>query len=138
MKLRPVLSVLAGYVTLLVAFWIPAFLLASMWPAMREAARLTMEQGRYDVYDTSMLVAFQFVWAFANAAAGFVTRRIARRQGELWCLAVLLFAYYAYNHWWRLWNVMPDWYNLLLVVLVVPTVLIGGVLARRGARTGTA
>ncbi len=43
----------------------------------------------------------------------------------------ILFAYFAYNHLWALWDDLPLWYNLLVVVLVVPFFLGGGLVAER-------
>jgi hypothetical protein len=133
--LRSILAVAAGYAVWAVAFWVLIFLLALVWPALRDAGGVFFEQRRYDIFATSMLVAFQLMWPFANAAAGLVTRLISRRQPEVWCLAALLFVYFAYNHWWVLWDELPVWYNVVVVIPVVPFVLIGGMLGHRiGAR----
>jgi len=129
MKLRSILAVVAGYVAWAAGFWLPAIALASAWPELRELATLTFEEGRYDVFVTPMLVSFQVIWVIANSSAGLVARLIAKRRLEVWVVAALLFAYFAYNHLWALWNVMPDWYNVLVVVLVVPEVLLGNRIA---------
>ena len=137
MRLRSILAVVAGYVAWVVAFWVPIILMTLVWPSLREAGRISIAQGRYDVFDTTMLVVFQLTWPVANGAAGLVTRLISKRQMEVWCLAMLLLAYFAYNHLWALWDQLPVWYNLLVVVLVVPMVLIGSMAAQlvRGRRT---
>ena len=138
MKLRPIFAVVAGYLAWAAGFWVPAFALALAWPELRPLAQLAFEEGRYDVFETPMLVSFQVIWIVANGAAGFVARLIAKRRLEVWVLAALLFAYFAYNHLWALWNVMPDWYNVLVVVLVVPGVLLGSRVAEAiGARRGS-
>jgi hypothetical protein len=110
---------------------ITAFLLSLFWPGLRNAGQVYFEQGSYDVLTTSMLIAFQIIWLFANAAAGFVTRWIAGRQLEVWLLATILLAYFAYNHLWTLWAELPAWYNLLVVIPVVPMVLVGSLIAGR-------
>jgi hypothetical protein len=66
-----------------------------------------------------------------NGAAGFATQWVGRSQRLVWIGAGVLFAYFAYNHWWSLWGVMPDWYNVLVVIPVVPLVWLGSVFARR-------
>jgi hypothetical protein len=132
--LRSILAVVAGNVVWMIAFWVPVILLIFAWPALRDAGRIFNETGRYDVFATAMLVAFQLIWPLANGAAGFVTRLISQRQIEVWCLAALLLAYFAYNHFGPLWNVLPDWYNLLVVPLVVPAVLLGSWIAARRFR----
>ena len=131
MKLRPILAIVAGYLAWMVGFWVPASALASVWPELRELAQLTFDEGRYDIFPTPMLVSFQVIWVLANGAAGLVARFIAKRRLEVWILAALLLGYFAYNHLWALWNVMPDWYNVLVVILVVPGVLIGLRVAER-------
>lgn len=123
---RPILAVGASYVAWIVAFWVPIIVMALFWPALRATGQAVWEQGRYDVFDTSMLWTFQGVWLIANFAAGFVAGWIGRRQSIVLWVAGLLFVYFAYNHLWALWGVMPDWYNALVVIPVVPMVLIGG------------
>lgn len=129
--LRGILAVAGGYVAWVVAFWIPIVLLTLVWPALRATGEGFWEQGRYDIFDTSMLVTFQFIWLIANCAAGLVTRLISRRQLEVSCIAALLFAYFVYNHLWALWDEMPKWYNVLVVIPVVPMILVGGAIGRR-------
>jgi Ca2+/H+ antiporter len=134
-RLRSILAVVAGYLAWVAGFWVPAIALASVWP---ELAPLAFEDGRYDVFETPMLMSFQLIWVLANSAAGFVTRLVAKSRIEVWVAAALLFAYFAYNHFWVVWNVMPDWYNVLVVVLAVPGVLIGSRVAEAiGARRGS-
>lgn len=137
MKRRPILSVVAGYAACIATFWILVILMGFVWPSLRDAGRLSATQGRYDVFDTSMLVAFQLTWPVANGVAGLVTRVISKRQMEVWCLAALLLAQFAYNHLWRIWDQMPVWYNLLVVVLVVPMVLVGSMVAQLIGRRRT-
>lgn len=131
MKLRPILALVAGYLGWVVGFWAPAIALATAWPAVREPARMAFEEGRYDVFSTPMLVSFQLLWVLANGTAGLVTRLVSRRRPEVWVAAALLLAYFVYNHFWFVWGVMPDWYNVLVVVLTVPSVLTGDRLAER-------
>ena len=131
--LRSILSLVAGFVIWMAAFWIVMILMALVWPALREAARVYMGEdgGSYAVFTTPMLISFQFVWPVANAAGGFLTRVISNRQREVRWLAVLLTAYFAYNHWWALWNELPVWYNVIVVLPVAPMVLIGGLIGGR-------
>lgn len=133
MKVRPVLAVIAGYVAWVIAFWTPMFVLSSLWPSLRETGRVFWEQGRYDIFDPSMLIAFQLIWPIANGAAGFVTRLVSKRQIEVYCLTALIFTYFVYNHLWALWGVMPDWYNIVVVIPVIPMIIIGSKIAGRRA-----
>jgi hypothetical protein len=139
--LMGILAVVAGYVAWVAAFYGPIILLGFVWPALRAAAQAFFEVNRYDVFATSMLIAFQLVWPIANIAAGLVTRLIAKRQLEVWCIAVLLFCYFVVNHLWLLWDQLPKWYNVIVVIPVVPMILLGGAIGRRLAerrRAGSA
>ena len=131
MRWRSVLSVPAAYITWVIAFWSPIFLTSVFWMPLQETGQQFWAEQRYDIFPTDQLVLFQIVWLFANAAVGFVTRLVSRRQLEVWIVAGLLFVYFAYNHWWALWGVMPDWYNAIVVIPVIPMVLMGATLAAR-------
>ncbi len=132
----------AGLVVWAVTFPVLAVLEAQFWPALTEATRTYFETQSYAVFNTAMLASFQAMWPVTNAAAGLVTGLIAKRRAEVWLLCAILFAYFAYNHLWALWDDLPLWYNLLVVPLVVPFVLGGGVVAQllraRGVERATA
>ena len=130
-KLRSILALPAGYAAWVFAFWIPIILISLMWATLSEVGQQFWQERRFDIFPTSTLVLFQVVWLLANGAAGFVAQWVGRRQRLVWIGAGLLFAYFAYNHWWALWGVMPDWYNVLVVIPVVPMVMLGSFLARR-------
>ena len=129
--LRRILALPAGYAAWVFAFWTPIFLTSLVWLTLSEAGQQFWQEQRYDIFPTSTLVLFQFVWLLANAAAGFAAQWVGRSHRLVWIGAGLLFAYFAYNHWWALWGVMPDWYNVLVVIPVVPMVWFGSFLAGR-------
>ena len=133
MTLRSVLSFLAAYVTWVVAFWSPIFLTSIVWLPLQQTGQQFWAEQRYDIFPTDQLVLFQVVWLFANGAVGFVSRLVAKRDIEVYVVAGLLFVYFAYNHWWALWGVMPDWYNFIVVIPVIPMVLAGSAIAKRFA-----
>jgi hypothetical protein len=135
--LKSVVAVVAGLVVWVAAFPLWAILEAQLWPALGEAAGTYFETQSYAVFDTAMLASFQVMWPLTNGAAGLVTGLIAKRLTEVWVLCGILFAYFAYNHLWALWDDLPLWYNLLVVVLVAPFVVGGGLVAEL-IRTGRA
>jgi hypothetical protein len=142
MKLRSIVAVVAGLLVWAVTFPLLAVLEAQFWPALAEATGTYFETQSYAVFNTAMLASFQVIWPLTNGAAGLVTGLIAKRLAEVWFLCVILFAYFAYNHLWALWDDLPLWYNLLVVVLVAPFILGGGLVARllsaRGVERDTA
>lgn len=131
--LRTVLALPAAYVAWALAFWVPVTLAAMVWDTLGNLGEQFWQERRYDIFPTSVLVFFQFAWLFANGAAGFVAQWVGRSTRVLWIGAGLLVVYFAYNHWWALWGEMPDWYNVLIVLPVVPMVWLGG---RAGRRSG--
>jgi hypothetical protein len=130
MKLRSVVAVVVGGLVWAAVSALLLYLEARAWPAMAEGARAYAETGSYAGFDTPMLVSFQVMWLITNAFSGFITGLIARRGAEVAVLAIVLVAYFAYNHLWALWDDLPVWYNVVVVLLVVPLVLVGGRLAR--------
>lgn len=130
-RARSILALPAGYAAWVLAFWAPIFLASLVWHTLSEVGQQFWEQQRYDIFPTSTLIFFQFVWLLANGAAGFAAQWVGKSQRLVWIGAALLFAYFAYNHWWALWGVMPDWYNVLVVIPVIPMVWLGGYVARR-------
>lgn len=130
---RRLLALPAGYAAWVIGFWTPILLTSLVWVTLSEVGEQFWQEQRYDIFPTSTLVLFQLVWLFANAAAGFVARWVGRSDRLVWMGAALLLLYFAYNHLWALWGVMPDWYNVLVVVPVVPMVWLGSLLARRFA-----
>lgn len=135
MRLRSFLALPAAYVAWVVAFWTPIFLTSLFWLPLQQTGQQFWAEQRYDIFPTDQLILFQFVWLFANAVVGFVTRVIARRQLEVHIVAGLLFLYFAYNHWWALWGAMPDWYNISVAIPVIPMVLLGSAIAARTRRS---
>jgi hypothetical protein len=127
---RGVLALPAGFAAWVFAFWTPVVVASFVWLTLSEAGQQFQEEQRYDIFPTSTLVFFQFIWLLANCAAGFVAQWVGRSQRLVWIGGALLVAYFAYNHWWALWGVMPDWYNVLVVILVVPAVWFGSSLGR--------
>ncbi len=130
MKVRFLLAVVVGCVVWAVASPLLLFLEARAWPDLAVAAQAYFETGSYIAFTTPMLVSFQVMWLIVNAAAGFVTQLVGKRRSAVSTVAIVLVAYFAYNHLWALWDALPTWYNVIVVLLVVPLVLAGGALAR--------
>lgn len=130
-RARTILALPAGYAVWVFAFWTPIVLTSFVWFTLSEVGQQFWREQRYDIFPTSTLVFFQLVWLVANGAAGFVAQWVGRSRRLVWIGAALLFAYFAYNHWWALWGVMPDWYNVLVVLPVVPMVWLGSFFAGR-------
>ena len=127
MKVRSVIAILAGGLVWMVTFPLLVGLMTTVWPALREAVHAFRNTGRFHVFgSTSMLIGFQVLWLLTNGAAGLVTALISKRKTEVLILMGILVAWFAYNHFWAVWDQLPAWYNVLVVVLVAPMVVVGG------------
>ena len=129
MKVRSVIAILAGGLVWMFTFPLLVGLMTTVWPSLREAVQVFKNTGRFNVFgSTSMLIAFQVLWLLTNGTAGLVTALISKRKTEVLILMGILVAWFAYNHFWAEWDQFPVWYNVLVVVLVAPMVVVGGMI----------
>lgn len=126
MNLRAIVAVVVAALVWAVTMPALVLLLALFWPALYEAVQIYQQQGGFDMFDNGTLVAFQFLWPLTNLLTGLVAVSISKRQLEVQLVAGLLTVYFAYNHWWAFWVDFPVWYNVIVVILVAPMVLLGG------------
>ena len=125
---RSVLGVVVGVVVWIVGFWILAILLAQLWPDYAIHGRQWVREGVF-TFTPSMACCNLVLWVLAEIGAGWVAGRIAKRREAVWVLAGLLGIYLAVVHLILYWPRFPWWYNLGVVIPVVPAVLLGAKLA---------
>src|SRR5688572_16940526 len=117
--LRSVLGVLAGLLVWVPAFYVLAWLLLLVWPAYAAAAETFRISGGYDF--TPAMSAFNVIfWMVAEILAGWLAVVIARRRAVAYVLAALMFAIMSFNHLYLYWDRLPSWYNLGVVIPVIP------------------
>ena|SRR5262245_15250217 len=129
---RGVLGVVAGWILWLVAFMALAIGLAAVWPEYRVHGRAWMYDHVFD-FPTNMAIVNVIFWIVAEIAAGWVAMAVARRREAVWVLAAIVVGYLGYEHLYAEWANIPAWYNLSVVILAVPAVLLGARLAGRPA-----
>ena len=113
-----IIAVIAGYAT-----WTIIFLGGSA--AVRSAMASTHDAAGYSS-DTSTLVVYLVLSMIASAAAGFATAKISKvkiRRDTL-VLAVALLAT-GIPVQLAAWNLLPVWYNLAFLLLLVPLTIWG-------------
>jgi hypothetical protein len=125
---RSVLGVVVGAVAWIVGFDILVIALAKLWPDYAIHGRQWYKE-RVFTFTTLMACCTLASWAIAEVGAGAVTAKISRRWTAVWVLAGLLGAYLAVLHLLLYWSLFPWWYNLGVVIPVVPAVLLGAKLA---------
>ena len=125
---RSVVGVVLGVVAWMVGFWVLATLLALLWPDYAIHGRRWIREGVFTF--TPLMASLNLVlWVLAELGAGWVAARIANRREAVWVLAGLLGVYLAALHLILYWPRFPWWYNLGVVIPVVPAVLLGARLA---------
>jgi hypothetical protein len=129
---RSVLGVVVGVVLWMVAFYALAIGLAQLWPDYAIHARQWVREGAF-TFTPLMALCTLILWVLAEIAAGWVAATISKRRGALWVLAGLLGIYLATLHLILYWPRFPWWYNLGVVISVVPAVLLGARLAQPSA-----
>jgi len=125
---RSVLGVVVGVVAWMVGFWILAILLAQFWPDYAIHGREWMRGGAFTF--TPLMAYWNLMfWVLAEIGAGWVAGKIAKHREAVWVLGGLLGIYLAAVHLVLYWPRFPWWYNLGVVIPVVPAVLLGARLA---------
>jgi hypothetical protein len=125
---RSVLGVVAGVILWAVGFYVLAIVLAQLWPDYGIHGRQWTQHGVFTF--TALMAGCNLVfWVLAEIGAGWVAGKIGKRRQAVWVLAGLLGIYLATLHLVLYWPRFPWWYNLGVVITVVPAVLLGGKLA---------
>ena len=125
---RGVLGVLAGVVVWAAGFFILALVLAQLWPDYSIHGRQWTRENVFTF--TSLMACCNLIfWLLAETGAGWAAGKIGKRREAVWVLAGLLGIYLVSLHLVLFWSRFPWWYNLGVVIPVVPAVLLGGKLA---------
>jgi len=123
------LGVVVGAIVWLAGFYLLVAVLAAAWPAYLEHGRVWQAEMRF-TFTTPMAWCNLLFWLLADIGAGWTATRIARRREALWVLAGLVEIYVVAVHIVLFWPGFPWWYNLGVVLPLIPAMLLGGRLAR--------
>ena len=125
---RGVLGVVAGVVVWAVGFFLLAVLLAQLWPDYAIHGRRWTQENVF-TFTTAMACCNLVFWLLSDIGAGWAAGKTAARREAVWVLAGLLGVYLAAIHLVLFWPRFPWWYNLGVVIPVIPAVFLGGKLA---------
>jgi len=136
-KVRTVVGIIAGFFAWWAVFYLSLFVMALLWPPLRDVARSIQESGDYSGLTTGMLAVLLAGYVYINGIAGWLTVRITGRKSAVWIAVAPIVAFAAYEHLYLLWDELPAWYNLGVVAFLYPFSFLGGSLAstRRVTRT---
>lgn len=128
---RGALAMVVGVVVWMAVFLVLAMLLGALWPAYGSHGRTYFEQDLF-TFPPYMAVFSLLFWVVAEACAGWVSIRIAQRMPAVWMMAVLMWGYAIAEHVVLDWSRYPAWYNLGVVVPLLPAVWVGSRLGKSG------
>lgn len=125
MTLRAVAAVVGGIVVWSALFMIVGIAFGLAWPDYRAAARLFLENQDFSLFTIPMMLTNFVLFSIIGLAAGWLAAAIGRSRLAGLVLAVLLFAYGLFEHYYLLWNDLPTWYNLVVPWIIAGSICIG-------------
>ena len=125
-KSKIVVGVISGVVIWWVAFYASTAVFILLWPELLEVGRAAVQENDWSQITTPMLILLIAMYFWVNPIAGWLTTIITKNRNHVWITMIPLVLYAIQAHWFRLWNVLPDWYNLAVVLLIPPLVYLGG------------
>ena len=116
--MRTALGIVAGLLVWVVGFYAIGILFGQLWPAYAEAARFLFEADDLSHFTTPMLFLNWALFAGTGTLTGWLSLWIARSRVAPLVVALVWFAYAVVNHYWIVWNELPDWYNLIVPFVI--------------------
>jgi hypothetical protein len=128
--LRNILGIIAGAALCNFGFIALALGLAQLWPAYAGYVQVYRDQNLF-MLPPLMAASTVLLWMIAAFAAGLVAMKIARHWIGVLILVALVVGDAVRIHLILRWADFPWWYNIALVVLFGPSILLGAWSARR-------
>jgi hypothetical protein len=135
--MRIAFGILAGLVIWIVGFYAIGILLGLLWPAYAEAARFMFEADDLSHFTTHMLFLNWVVFIGTGTLAGWLSSWIGRSPIAPLVVAVVWFGYAVVNHYWIVWNELPDWYNIIVPFVIGLPIFVWSRIARTQVTAAT-
>jgi hypothetical protein len=132
---RTIAAAIVGLLAWWIAFYASLLAFVFAWPALRQATGPALESNDFSHITTPMWALFLAMYLWVNPIGGWATALMSNRRHAVWIVAGIMTVYAAFMHYYRLWGVYPDWYNLLVPVLIPPLMHVGVLAAKRASRT---
>jgi hypothetical protein len=127
--LRNTLGIIVGAALCNFGFMALGLGLAQLWPAYAGHVQAYREQNLF-MFPPLMAACTVLLWMIAAFAAGFAAMKIAHHWIAVLVLAALVVGDAVRIHLILRWADFPWWYNIALVVLFGPSILLGAWSAR--------
>ena len=131
---RTACAVIVGLVTWWIAFWASLTVFVFAWPALYDATKPALARGDVSRFTTPMWLLFLSMYLWVNPVAGWVTVVVARRRHAVGVVAGIMGLYAAWLHYYRLWSIYPDWFNVLVPISIPPLIYVGAWWSRAGQK----
>lgn len=122
-------GIVAGLAIWVIGFYAIGMLFGLLWPAYAEAARFLFEADDLSHFTTPMLFMNWALFVGTGTLTGWLSSWIARNRMAPLVVASIWFAYAVVNHYWLVWNELPDWYNLIVPFVIGLPILVWGRIA---------
>jgi hypothetical protein len=132
MSVRAIAGIVLGIVLWWALFFVLSFQIVTLWPGSESYGKALFE-GDYSVLPTGALMVLLLMFVGIGLVAGWVTAWITRKEVHAWVVAVPIFLFAVFQHLYVLWGNLPDWYNLAVVVLIWPFIILGARLRKPAA-----
>jgi hypothetical protein len=118
---RTIGGILAGLIAWMIGFYAIGIAFGLLWPPYAEAARHMFSEDDFSYFTVPMLFMNWTLFVGTGLFAGWVASWIGGNRKAPLIVAAVWFLYAVINHYWRVWNELPDWYNVIVpFVIAVP------------------
>jgi len=130
MNYRIPIGITAGLLSWWATLFATGYVAVFTIPGFREAVWPAIYDNNWSTISTHMPVSAIFLYCFTNSLSGWVTVKITKKIFHASGTAIPLVLYAITAHWFRLWNILPNWYNVLVVIMIPPLVYFSGKFAQ--------
>jgi hypothetical protein len=135
---RTVAGIVAGLVIWIVGFYAIGMIFGLIWPAYAEAARFMFREDDLSHFTTPMLFLNWVLFVGTGSLTGWLASWIAKNRVAPLVVAGLWFVYAVVNHYWLVWNELPDWYNVIVPFVIGLPIFAWSRFAKAPARAAAA
>jgi hypothetical protein len=132
------LRIIGGAILGLALYWLLFVVLGIsfglLWSDYLDAARLMMQEQSFQLFTTPMFLTNCLVFAVGGAVAGWISTLVSKTVKSTFVATAILFIYAGVEHYVLLWGKLPDWYNLVVPIVIAGSFWLGSRVAQ--ARMG--
>lgn len=128
---RNIASIFLGFTLWWFLFFAVGIGFGLLWPEYREAARLMFQEGDLSLFRTPLLLLNLLLFVAIGLATGSVSALVGTNRTPAIVLVSLFFVFMAINHFFREWDQLPPWYNLIVPFIAAGSIYAGSRLPPR-------